>query len=111
MTKKNLRSFRKKRAQRRLSSLWARWMMQQALFFYNGLMEKLQPYLDDGTLVCKSGQITFEETGILRWSMDEAQSRAEDMSGVKLIQDGEAPDIICTGFDGAAEGALKALRE
>lgn len=62
----------------------------QALFFYNGLMEKLQPYLDDGTLVCKSGQITFEETGILRWSMDEAQSRAEDILE-EAYQDGEAP--------------------
>ena len=60
--------------------------MTQALFFYNGLMEKLQPYLDDGTLVCKSGQITFEETGILRWSMDEAQSRAEETSEVNFIQ-------------------------
>ena len=81
----------------------------QALFFYNGLMEKLQPYLDDGTLVCKSGQITFEETGILRWSMDKAQSRAEDILE-EAYQDGEAPDIICTGFDGAAEGAVNALQ-
>ena len=72
-------------------------------------MEKLQPYLDDGTLVCKSGQITFEETGILRWSMDKAQSRAEDILE-EAYQDGEAPDIICTGFDGAAEGAVNALQ-
>ena len=82
---------------------------EQALFFYNGLMEKLQPYLDDGTLVCKSGQITFEETGILRWSMDEAQSRAEETLS-EFYSDTETPDIICTGFDGAAEGVLKALR-
>ena len=80
---------------------------EQALFFYNGLMEKLQP--DDGTLVCKSGQITFEETGILRWSMDEAQSRAEETLS-EFYSDTETPDIICTGFDGAAEGVLKALR-
>ena len=73
------------------------------------LMEKLQTYLDDGTLVCKSGQITFEETGILRWSMDKAQSRAEDILE-EAYQDGEAPDIICTGFDGAAEGAVNALQ-
>ena len=82
---------------------------EQALFFYNGLMEKLQPYLDDGTLVCKSGQITFEETGILRWSMDEAQARAEETLS-EFYSDTETPDIICTGFDGAAEGVLKVLR-
>lgn len=81
----------------------------QALFFYNGLMEKLQPYLNDGTLVCRSGQITFEETGILRWSMDEAQSRAEEILS-EFYPEGETPDIICTGFDGAAEGALNALQ-
>lgn len=28
----------------------------QALFLYNGLMEVLQEYLDDGTLVCRSGK-------------------------------------------------------
>lgn len=38
-----------------------------ALFLYNGLMEVLQPYLDDGTLVCKSGRTSFEDTCILRW--------------------------------------------
>ena len=82
----------------------------QALFFYNGLMEKLQPYLNDGTLVCKSGQITFEETGILRWSRDDAQSRAEEILS-EFYPGGGAPDIICTGFDDAAEGVLEALSD
>ena len=82
----------------------------QALFFYNGLMEKLQPYLDDGTLVCKSGQITFEETGILRWSTDEAQSRAEEMLS-EFYSDTETPDIICTGDDDLALAAVDVLEE
>ena len=82
----------------------------QALFFYNGLMEKLQPYLNDGTLVCKSGQITFEETGILRWSTEEAQSRAEETLS-EFYSDTETPDIICTGFDGAAESVVKVLQD
>ena len=82
----------------------------QALFFYNGLMEKLQPYLNDGTLVCRSGRITFEETGILRWSMDEAETRADEILS-EFYQDGTSPDIICTGFDAAAEGVLKVLQD
>ena len=81
---------------------------EQALFFYNGLMEKLQPYLDDGTLVCKSGQITFEETGILRWSMDEAQSRAEETLS-EFYSDTETPDIICTASDAFALAAMDIL--
>ncbi|MDF2889620.1 MAG: sugar transporter substrate-binding protein [Lacrimispora sp.] len=39
-----------------------------ALFLYNGLMEVLKPYLDDGTLKCESGRTSFEDTCILRWS-------------------------------------------
>ena len=31
----------------------------QALFVYNGIMEVLQPYLDDGTLICPSGKNIF----------------------------------------------------
>ena len=37
-----------------------------AFFLYNGLMEVLGEYLDDGTLVCESGRSNFEETCILR---------------------------------------------
>ena len=44
-----------------------------ALFLYNGLMEVLQPYLDNGALVCKSGRTSFEDTCILRWSQETAQ--------------------------------------
>ena len=32
---------------------------RDALFFYNGVMEKLQEYFDDGTLVCTSGKQTL----------------------------------------------------
>ncbi len=48
-----------------------------ALFFCNGVLEKLQEYLDDGTLVCKSGNMTFDATGILRWDQDAAQTKTE----------------------------------
>ena len=51
----------------------------QALFLYNGLMEVLQEYLDDGTLVCRSGKISFDDTGILRWSKTTAKSRAAEI--------------------------------
>ncbi len=69
----------------------------QALFVYNGIMEVLQPYLDDGTLVCPSGKISFDDTGLLRWSGSLA---ANILDG--FYEEGEAPDVICTGFDQAA---------
>ena len=82
----------------------------QALFLYNGVMEVLQPYMDDGTLVCKSGKTSFDDTGILRWSGDLARTRMADML-TNVYPEGEAPDIICTGFDNAAGGVIEALEE
>ncbi len=82
----------------------------QALFFYNGLMETLQPYLDDGTLVCKSGKISFDNSGILRWSSSQAKTRMSEILE-EYYPDGDSPDIICTGFDGAALSVIDALEE
>lgn len=73
----------------------------QALFLYNGVMEVLQPYLDDGTLECPSGKLSFDDTGLLRQSSSLAESRMQEILE-EYYEDGEAPDIICTGFDEAA---------
>ena len=40
---------------------------------YQGLMEVLQPYLDDGRLICKSGRTSFEDTSISEWSQETAR--------------------------------------
>lgn len=78
-----------------------------ALFLYNGLMEVLQPYLDDGTLVCESGRTSFEETCILRWSQETAQQNCENyLSGFYADK---KLDICATAFDGFAYGCKAAL--
>lgn len=78
-----------------------------ALFLYNGLMEVLQPYLDDGTLVCKTGRTSFEDTCILRWSQETAQQWCENyLSGYYAD---EKLDICATAFDGFAYGCKAAL--
>ncbi len=78
-----------------------------ALFLYNGLMEVLQPYLDDGTLVCKSGRTSFEDTCILRWSQETAQQNMENyLTGFYADQ---KLDIVASAFDGFAYGAKAAL--
>ena len=78
-----------------------------ALFLYNGVMEVLQPYLDDGTLVCKSGRTSFEDTCILRWSQETAQQNCENyLTGFYADED---LDICCTAFDGFAYGCKAAL--
>lgn len=82
----------------------------KALFFYNGVMEILQPYLDDGTLVCPSGRISFEDTGILRGGRERSKM---ELKGIldEFYQNARTPDIICTGSDETAYGALDALEE
>jgi putative multiple sugar transport system substrate-binding protein len=78
-----------------------------AYFFYDGIMEVLQPYLDDGTLVCKTGRTSFEDTSILRWSQETAQQMCENyLSGYYAD---EKLDIACSAFDGFSYGVRAAL--
>ena len=50
-----------------------------ATFFYDGAMNKLQPYLDSGKLVVKSGQVGYTETAIQSWDSSKAQSRMDNL--------------------------------
>ncbi len=78
-----------------------------AVMLYNGLMEVLQPYLDDGTLVCKSGRTSFDDTCILRWSQETAQQNCENY--LSAFYADEKLDICATAFDGFAYGCKSAL--
>jgi len=78
-----------------------------AKMLYDGLMEVLQPYLDNGVLVCKSGRTSFDDTCILRWSQETAQQNAENyLTGFYADED---LDICATAFDGFAYGCKAAL--
>ncbi len=78
-----------------------------AHMLYAGLMEVLQPYLDDGSLVCKSGRTSFDDTCILRWSQETAQQNCENyLTGFYADED---LDICATAFDGFAYGCKAAL--
>ncbi len=78
-----------------------------AKMLYDGVMEVLQPYLDAGTLVCKSGRTSFDDTCILRWSQETAQQNCENyLTGFYADED---LDIACSAFDGFAYGIKAAL--
>lgn len=78
-----------------------------ALFVYDGLMEQLNPYLEDGTLQCFSGKTSFEDTSILRWSQDTAKENATEI--LKKYYTDQKLDIACTVYDGFAYGVIDAL--
>ena len=78
-----------------------------AHMLYASLMEVLQPYLDNGALVCKSGRTSFDDTCILRWSQETAQQNCENyLTGFYADED---LDICATAFDGFAYGCKAAL--
>jgi putative multiple sugar transport system substrate-binding protein len=78
-----------------------------AVLLYKGVMSVLEKYLEDGTLVCKSGRTTFDDTCILRWSQETALQNCENyLSG---FYSDEKLDICCSAFDGFAYGIKAAL--
>jgi putative multiple sugar transport system substrate-binding protein len=50
-----------------------------AFFFYDGAMSVIQPLIDSGAIVIKSGQTGMETVGTLRWDGAVAQARMENL--------------------------------
>lgn len=80
-----------------------------AVYMYDGVMEVLGSYLEDGTLVCKSGRVAFDDTCILRWSEDTANDMCDSYLEQYYIDD--SIDIICSVFDGFDYGIKRSLLE
>jgi len=79
-----------------------------AHFFWDGAMDTLQPYLDNGTLVVKSGQTSIEQAAILRWQQETAQRRMEDLL-TSTYSDGSKVQGVLSPYDGLSRGIITAL--
>jgi putative multiple sugar transport system substrate-binding protein len=64
-----------------------------AFFFYDGAMSVIQPLIDSGAIVIKSGQVGMETVGTLRWDGAVAQARMENL-------------LSSTYTDGRVDGVL-----
>jgi putative multiple sugar transport system substrate-binding protein len=80
-----------------------------AHFFFDGAMSVLQPKIDDGTLVVKSGQTNIEQVAILRWQQETAQRRMEDLL-TSTYNDGSRVDGVLSPYDGLSRGIITALQ-
>ena len=80
-----------------------------ALFFWSGAMEVLEPLIEDGTLVVKSGQTDIEQAAILRWQQETAQRRMEDLL-TSAYSDGSRVDGVLSPYDGLSRGIITALQ-
>ena len=80
-----------------------------ATFFFNGAMSVLQPLIDQGKLVVKSGQKDFKTVAILRWDPATAQKRMEDLL-TKTYSSGAKVQGVLSPYDGLSIGILSALK-
>jgi putative multiple sugar transport system substrate-binding protein len=79
-----------------------------ATFFFDGAMSVLQKYIEDGTLVVKSGQTDFKTIAILRWDPATAQARMENL--LTSTYGGARVDGVLSPYDGISIGILSALK-
>jgi putative multiple sugar transport system substrate-binding protein len=80
-----------------------------AHFFFDGAMDTLKPYIQDGTLVVKSGQTDIEQAAILRWQQETAQKRMEDLL-TGSYNDGSKIAGVLSPYDGISRGIITALQ-
>jgi putative multiple sugar transport system substrate-binding protein len=80
-----------------------------AHFFFDGAMDTLKKYIDDGTLVVKSGQTKIEQVAILRWEQETAQKRMEDLL-TSTYNSGDKVNGVLSPYDGLSRGIITALQ-
>ena len=76
-------------------------------FFFDGGMSVLQPYLDNGQLVCPSGQTEKAVVATANWATDAAQARFETILAGNYTD--KALDAVLASNDSTALGVENAL--
>ena len=79
-----------------------------ARFFFGGAMDVLQPYIDNGQLVVKSGQTDFATVATQGWSTENAQNRFDAIISANYA-DGTQLDAVLASNDSTAMGVTNSL--
>lgn len=79
-----------------------------AYFFYDGAMSVLQPYIDNGKLVVKSGQTGMDKVSTLRWDGATAQARMDNI--LSAFYTDSRVDAVLSPYDGISIGVLSSLK-
>jgi len=77
-------------------------------YFYQGAIDVLQKYIDEGKLNVVSGQVKFDEVATPSWATETAQSRAENILS-SYYADGTNLDVWLCSNDSTAMGVENAL--
>ncbi len=79
-----------------------------AYFFYDGAMSVLQPYIDNGKLVVKSGQTGMDKVSTLRWDGATAQARMDNILSANYTS--AKVDAVLSPYDGISIGVISSLK-
>lgn len=79
-----------------------------AYFFYDGAMSVLQPFIDEGKLVVKSGQTGMDKVSTLRWDGATAQARMDNILSANYTSD--RVDAVLSPYDGISIGVISSLK-
>lgn len=80
-----------------------------AMFFFNGAMDTLKPYIADGSIVVRSGQTGFSQVATLQWDPATAKARMQNLIA-KSYSDGANVNGVLSPYDGLSIGIISALQ-
>ena len=80
-----------------------------AHLFWQGAIDTLQPYLDDGTLEVPSGQMDIDQAATQRWEQETAQKRMENLLTTHYNGDTELHGVLAPA-DPLSRGIINALQ-
>ncbi len=81
-----------------------------APYFFNGAMDTLKPYIDEGKLVVVSGQTEFDAVATDQWQTDVALDRAQNVLA-SYYSDGTKLDAWLCSNDSTAMGVSQAVTQ
>ncbi|WIE74943.1 multiple monosaccharide ABC transporter substrate-binding protein [Curtobacterium sp. MCSS17_007] len=78
-------------------------------FFFNGAMDTLKPYLEDGTLTIGSGQDKISQAATQQWDPATAKARMQNLVA-STYSGGTKLDGVLSPYDGMSIGIISALQ-
>ena len=77
--------------------------------FWEGAIDTLEPYIEDGTLEVTSGQTDIEQAATQRWEQETAQERMENLLTTHYSGDEELHGVLAPA-DPLSRGIIQALQ-
>jgi putative multiple sugar transport system substrate-binding protein len=77
-------------------------------YYFHGAKDMIQPYLDSGAVIVKSGQDTMEQCATPGWEAERAMARMENLLSAYYTSDTLAGAL--SPYDGLSLGMISAMR-